>query len=89
MQGPNLWPDLPEDDFRKPIEEYHAKLLQLDHIILKVLALGLPYSPNIFDNFVKDPAATVRLLHYPPQKSLDPRQLGGKRARSLLVPVIF
>lgn len=77
LQGPNLWPKLPEETFRIPIMEYHAKLLELDHLILKILALGLPYSANVFDDFMKEPVANLRLLHYPPQKTSDVRQLGG------------
>lgn len=34
--------------------------------ILKVLAAGLPYGPNLFDEFSTDPLAVMRLLHYPP-----------------------
>lgn len=53
-------------------------MLELDNVLLKILALGLPYGPDSFEEFKQDPTATVRLLHYPPQLSKDPKQLGGK-----------
>ncbi|KAJ5726252.1 uncharacterized protein N7483_007609 [Penicillium malachiteum] len=78
LQGPNLWPEeLPEKEFRMPIMEYHEKLLDLSQAILQILALGLPYPPDIFDEITKSAAGTVKLLHYPPQRSTDLQQLGA------------
>jgi isopenicillin N synthase-like dioxygenase len=76
--GPNLWPDLPEEQFRQPIQEYYQLMLALDHLLLKVVISGMPYAPDVLAEFTTDPNATLRLLHYPPQKSKDARQLGGK-----------
>ncbi|CRG85085.1 UPF0676 protein [Talaromyces islandicus] len=77
LRGPNLWPDLPEEKFRQPINEYYQHMLTLDHLILKVITSGMPYAPEILAEFTTDPNATLRLLHYPPQKSKDARQLGA------------
>lgn len=78
LQGPNLWPEtLPEDAFRAPITEYRDRMVALAHSLLTILALGLPYGPDIFEDFQLQPVANVRLLHYPPQMSTDEKQLGG------------
>ena len=57
--------------------EYREALLKVAHLLLKIIALGLPYAQDIFDDFIIDPVANVRLLYYPPQKSQDAKQLGG------------
>ncbi|KAJ5710975.1 hypothetical protein N7488_005131 [Penicillium malachiteum] len=78
LEGPNLWPDaLPEKEFRLPIMEYREKLLDLSNAILKILALGLPYPPDIFDEISTNPVGTLKLLHYPPQKYTDLHQFGA------------
>lgn len=53
-------------------------MLELDHLLLKVVISGMLYAPDVLAEFTTDPNATLRLLHYPPQKSKDARQLGGK-----------
>lgn len=69
---------MPAETFRTPINEYREKVLEVAHLLLRILALGLPYAPDIFEEFTFEPVANVRLLHYPPQKSVDEKQLGGK-----------
>ena len=58
--------------------EYRDHMLDLASHLLQILALGLPYGPKIFEELNFQPVANVRLLHYPPQRSTDARQLGGK-----------
>lgn len=67
--GPNVFPDpalLPDTSFRTPVETYYAAMRSLASTILKVLAAGLPYGPQLFDDFCTEPLAVLRLLHYPP-----------------------
>lgn len=61
---------------------YREKLVELACVLMHILALGLPYGPEIFKTFVFDPVGNVRLLHYPPQEDMDELQLGG-------VPLFF
>ncbi|RFU32381.1 hypothetical protein B7463_g3977, partial [Scytalidium lignicola] len=77
LHGPNMWPKLPHETFRTPIEEYRTRMVEVAHHLLKILALGLPYADDIFEEFMLEPVANVRLLHYPPQTSKDERQLGA------------
>lgn len=56
---------------------YREKLVELACVLMHILALGLPYGPEIFKTFVFDPVGNVRLLHYPPQEDMDELQLGG------------
>lgn len=80
--GPNLWPTtIPEKDFREPIMEYQAKLLDLVQHLLKILALGLPKEwkcpPDVFDSLAVKPSIPMRFLHYAPQPMIHEKQFGG------------
>ncbi|KAK1585902.1 citrinin biosynthesis oxygenase CtnA [Colletotrichum navitas] len=79
--GPNLWPtSLPDDQFRIPILEYQAKMLDLVGILLKILAQGLPKEWNcpedVFDNLTVDPSIPMRFLHYAAQPQRPENQFG-------------
>ncbi|KOC16917.1 2OG-Fe(II) oxygenase family oxidoreductase [Aspergillus flavus AF70] len=79
--GPNQWPKaLADEDFRIPVMKYHAKMLEMVKVILKVLARGLPEhwgcSPNVFDELTINPSAPLRLLHYAPQPVKHDNQFG-------------
>jgi len=81
LMGPNLWPPssmVAESVFREPMSAYYKKMFDLSLVVLEILARGLPYGPNVFDEFVaNDAVASIRLLHYPPQTSKDKSQLGA------------
>ncbi|KAL1884582.1 hypothetical protein Plec18167_002172 [Paecilomyces lecythidis] len=79
--GPNVWPDeslLPASQFKYPCTRYFSAMLELSFKIMGLLARTLPYGPHIFDDFIaNDPAAPLRLLHYPPPPSMtsaDPEE---------------
>ncbi|OOF97506.1 hypothetical protein ASPCADRAFT_395723 [Aspergillus carbonarius ITEM 5010] len=82
LTGPNIWPSfavLPATTFKEPVEALYSALMQLACKILEILARTLPHGAGegIFDRFVRDPAAPMRLLHYPPMDVIDERQLGA------------
>ncbi|KAK6213314.1 citrinin biosynthesis oxygenase CtnA [Colletotrichum tabaci] len=79
--GPNLWPtSLPDEQFRIPIMEYQAKMLDLVSILLKILAQGLPKAwncpPDVFDSLVVEPSIPMRFLHYAAQPQVPDNQYG-------------
>jgi len=81
LTGPNQWPKaLKPEEFQKPIMNYRDNMVGLAKKVMRVLALGLPKewgcAPDVFDEFFVDPSGNMRLLHYPPQTSTDPRQMG-------------
>ncbi|KAI8628425.1 Clavaminate synthase-like protein [Xylariaceae sp. FL1651] len=77
--GPNIFPSSISDEVLKaPTETYYDRVLDLACKVLEILAKGLPYGDDIFGPFASnDPVCMIRLLHYPPQKSTDTRQLGA------------
>ena len=81
LMGPNLWPPpsmVPEKAFREPMEKYYDLMFNLSLTVMDILAAGLPYGPNVFDEFVSnDAVASIRLLHYPPQTTSAENQLGA------------
>jgi isopenicillin N synthase-like dioxygenase len=76
--GPNIWPStdlIPETLFKHPAEEYFAKMYALALKVMDIIALGMPYGADVFQEFCSnDAVASIRLLHYPPDKSNDERQ---------------
>ena len=83
FMGPNLWPDAAVPGsiaFKYIVSSYYAALNALNGTILALVARSLPYGDNIFDNFQSnDPAAPLRLLHYPPQPAPSAEQDEGKQ----------
>lgn len=77
--GPNVFPtNIPEEVLKAPTEQYYSACLGLASKIMEILAKGLPYGNDIFVPFMSnDPVCSIRLLHYPPQKSTDAKQLGA------------
>ncbi|TVY30627.1 2-oxoglutarate-dependent dioxygenase [Lachnellula hyalina] len=89
FMGPNVWPSnslLASSSFREPVERYFTAINNLATQVLDLVALTLPYGPDIFSNFkTGHVVAPLRLLHYPPGKPLpgtdhsnsDQAQLGA------------
>ena len=65
--GSNVWPDpalLPVQDFRQPVENYHASLSAQTIQVLRIVEDPLPYGKSIFDNFVDNQYASPRCVFY-------------------------
>ncbi|WP_420992102.1 isopenicillin N synthase family dioxygenase [Cupriavidus sp. 30B13] len=64
--GPNQWPAaLP--DFQPVMQAYYRAARALGETVVRGLALSLDLPASHFDGYLRDAAATLRLLHYPPQ----------------------
>jgi isopenicillin N synthase-like dioxygenase len=64
--GPNLWPEaLP--DFEPTMAAYLGGMQEIACRLFGGIALALGISEDHFTAFCREPMATLRLLHYPPQ----------------------
>ncbi|MFT3803511.1 MAG: 2-oxoglutarate and iron-dependent oxygenase domain-containing protein [Burkholderiaceae bacterium] len=68
--GPNQWPD-GVSGFRAVMERYYQAAHALGTLLVRGLALSLRVPASHFDGYLDNAAATLRLLHYPPQPA-DP-----------------
>jgi len=66
-RGPNVWPE-GRVGFRPAMKAYFAALQDLGERLMQGMALSLNLPEDHFKPFCKDPMATLRLLHYPPQR---------------------
>jgi isopenicillin N synthase-like dioxygenase len=65
---------LPQYEFFKPVEGYHAALMKLSISVLKLIERTLPYRPGIFGEFIANDSITpMRMLQYPPACPEDKR----------------
>ncbi len=78
LMDPNIWPTIRKEYFQTPMESYYKLMFELSLTVLDILAKGLPYGDDVFEDFKSnDAVAALRLLHYPPGKSGDEKQLGA------------
>jgi len=63
----NLWPkDLP--GFKEAMHAYHSQMLVLARRMTRTFALALNMPEDYFDNYVRCPEASQRIVHYPVQE---------------------
>jgi isopenicillin N synthase-like dioxygenase len=67
---PNVWPDESSfHDGRQRLEKLHSELQSLSSTLLSLLAVSLEKPQDFFSSYLLDSLSTLRLLHYPPQRS--------------------
>jgi len=75
MTGLNVWPDIP--GFKEDVMSYYESVVTLGRVLFKLFALALELHEDFFDDKIKNSAAIMRLLHYPPQEGhVDDRVMG-------------
>ena len=73
--SPSLWPsDVP--GFREGLYAYHRQLLGLSRRLTRIFALALHLPEDYFDEYIRQPMAGMRILHYPEQQHSVDEQNG-------------
>ncbi|MEM6711039.1 MAG: 2-oxoglutarate and iron-dependent oxygenase domain-containing protein [Pseudomonadota bacterium] len=70
FRGVNQWP-AGEEAFRQTLMGYYDTMVTLAINLHRALALDLGLSEDYFADFVDDPIAILRLLHYPPTRGVE------------------
>jgi len=71
--------------FEQTVDTYHATMTKLAEDVLSVIAMTLDLDADYFREFCTEPAAVLRLLHYPPQAPDASEDERGERKNSLLI----
>ncbi|KAH8681917.1 MFS transporter [Xylariales sp. PMI_506] len=75
--GPNLYPEVLGESFRKACTDYFNAATKLAQDVMDALAVGLGLDETYFHDFCGDrPSATLRLIHYPPTPQTSPLERG-------------
>ncbi|KAH8887524.1 2og-Fe oxygenase family protein [Thozetella sp. PMI_491] len=79
LNGENIFPEsIPDEVLKQPAETYYEEVIELGRKIFEILAKGMPYGDDIFDEYLSgNCVCALRFLHYPPQLDQDERQLGA------------
>ncbi|POF30851.1 isopenicillin N synthase family dioxygenase [Roseibium marinum] len=76
LRALNLWPDVP--GFREIMLDYYDAMLSLGRTLHTAFATELGLDPDFFDDKLRRPLATLRLLHYPESPAeMEEGQLGA------------
>ena len=74
--GPNVWPPLPEEQFRNPVWEYYQATHEIGQTIWEILLQGLGHPTSLMEAFAKKPMVVMKMIRYPPQSATLPGQFG-------------
>lgn len=76
IYGPNVWPDLPEADFRSPVWAYYQQTSALGRTLWSVLLEGLGQPARLVDKFAQRPIVPMKMIRYPPHRHTAEGQFG-------------
>ena len=71
FRGVNLWPSIPA--WRETVLAYYDACWALGRRIHRGFAIDLGIAENFFEDKLDAPLATLRMLHYPPQRAASDR----------------
>jgi isopenicillin N synthase-like dioxygenase len=73
----NNWPNEEElPGFRERVLKYYSRIEKLGKDMMPLWAAALDLPADFFDKAFQEPHMSLRLAHYPPQKSVGNRQYG-------------
>ena len=80
FRGVNFWPTL--DHWREEVLDYFDACLTLGRLIHRGFSIDLGLAEDYFEAHLKEPIATLRMLHYPASAGQSDREDGGAGAHT-------
>lgn len=74
--GPNVWPSLPENDFKGPVWKYYQQTSALGKSIWTILLEGLGQPASMVQAFSQRPIVPMKMIRYPPHARAAEGQFG-------------
>jgi isopenicillin N synthase-like dioxygenase len=75
--SPNIYPSVLGAQWHDTCMEYYAAVTDLARAVMRALAAALALPEDYFDRFTESsPAATLRLVHYPPTPTTSDKERG-------------
>ncbi|KAI9687004.1 MAG: hypothetical protein M1820_010532 [Bogoriella megaspora] len=74
--GPNVWPNLPDNDFRNHVWSHYQKTHDLGKTIWTILIEGLGQPAALVNEFAKRPVVPMKMIRYPPHSTAHLGQFG-------------
>lgn len=86
FREPNVWPtekQVTSSCFKSPLQEYHQEVLKLSLMVMQILTSGMKdFDTDVFQDFCREPIASLRLLRYPRHSDTDDDTLVGTGAHT-------
>jgi isopenicillin N synthase-like dioxygenase len=88
LVGPNQWPAA-QPELQDVVHEWHARLTEIAHRLLREWALSLGAEEDFFDEHFTDPQTLIKIVRYPGKEDPEPQQGVGAHKDSGVLTLLW